>query len=436
MKTLPLFLMAGLLSYIPLSSATTYYVATTGNDSNAGTQTSPLRNIQKAADLAKAGDTVYVKAGTYYEKVIVRNSGTADKRINFMPLPKHKVTVDANGKAMDYFQGVFTLSNVSYVNVSGFRLLNSKQFGAVAYKAHHINLKHNYTYNTRVSGLSAWSSQDVVLQGNEVEKAVNGGEQECISVALSQRVKVLNNHVHHKGTGNNGGEGIDIKQGSSNVLVKGNYVHDLYNKVCLYIDAWDAHTHHITMDSNKVHNCYHDGIAMTSEKGGLLENIIIQNNISYNNYGNGLTIGAWGVLGYQRPLRNILVINNTFAHNGVKWGGGISISNPDIQNVVVRNNILSQNKSFQLNDEVGNGKTMLEFNVIDGFRGYDTPETYGLNPVKGSASFVNAAQGDYHLLGDSVAIDSAIATRAPLRDFDNKLRPVNNKWDMGAFEYQ
>ena len=55
--------------------AATYYVATSGNDSNPGTQASPWRTIQKAANTANSGDTVQVDLGTYVERVNMTKSG-------------------------------------------------------------------------------------------------------------------------------------------------------------------------------------------------------------------------------------------------------------------------------------------------------------------------------------------------------------------------
>lgn len=61
--------------------AATYYVATTGSDSNPGTSSSPWRNPQKcAASPVKAGDTCIVRSGTYTVpsgKTYVVNIGTA-----------------------------------------------------------------------------------------------------------------------------------------------------------------------------------------------------------------------------------------------------------------------------------------------------------------------------------------------------------------------
>src|SRR2546425_12511919 len=61
----------------------TYYVATSGNDSNAGTSASPWRTIQKAANTLNGGETVIVNAGTYNERVQIITSGSAGKVLTF-----------------------------------------------------------------------------------------------------------------------------------------------------------------------------------------------------------------------------------------------------------------------------------------------------------------------------------------------------------------
>lgn len=45
--------------------AATYYVAPSGSDSNAGTQSAPFASLTKAQSVAASGDTVYIRAGTF-----------------------------------------------------------------------------------------------------------------------------------------------------------------------------------------------------------------------------------------------------------------------------------------------------------------------------------------------------------------------------------
>jgi hypothetical protein len=69
------------------------FVSTGGSDSNLGTIDAPFRTIQKAASVARAGDTVYIRTGTYRETVSPVNSGTVSAPITFMPYNNEIVTV-------------------------------------------------------------------------------------------------------------------------------------------------------------------------------------------------------------------------------------------------------------------------------------------------------------------------------------------------------
>jgi len=60
--------------------ATEYYVSPTGSDSGAGTQAAPFATVQKANDSAAAGDTIWMRAGTYNctSQITLSKSGTSD----------------------------------------------------------------------------------------------------------------------------------------------------------------------------------------------------------------------------------------------------------------------------------------------------------------------------------------------------------------------
>jgi hypothetical protein len=50
--------------------------------------------------------------------------------------------------------------------------------------------------------------------------------------------------------------------------------------------------------------------------------------------------------------------------------------------------------------------------------------------------FVNAAQGDFHLMAGSPAIDAADPTATLSTDYDGVSRPQGAGRDLGAFEYK
>jgi hypothetical protein len=78
----------------PLSlNAETWYISNKGADTNKGDKTHPFKTISKGAELAQAGDTVFVLAGIYRERVAPARSGTANSPIVYMGEPGKQVFI-------------------------------------------------------------------------------------------------------------------------------------------------------------------------------------------------------------------------------------------------------------------------------------------------------------------------------------------------------
>ncbi|MEU4161492.1 right-handed parallel beta-helix repeat-containing protein [Actinoplanes sp. NPDC026670] len=90
---------------VPASAATTLYVATSGNDANAGTQAAPLATIQKAVSLITAGGTISVRGGTYAlaSNIQITKSGTSSAPITLTAYGTERVIID--GEALGYTPG-------------------------------------------------------------------------------------------------------------------------------------------------------------------------------------------------------------------------------------------------------------------------------------------------------------------------------------------
>ena len=100
-----LLLLIRLLTSASLDSArtvqgATYYVAPSGEDSSPGSQAQPWQTLQKAANTLRAGDTVWVRSGTYRERVLPANSGTEGQEIVYAAYPGEVVTLDGSGILM------------------------------------------------------------------------------------------------------------------------------------------------------------------------------------------------------------------------------------------------------------------------------------------------------------------------------------------------
>ena len=78
---------------MPAQAATTFYVATTGSDTAAGTEAAPFATVGKAQTSAAAGDTVLIRGGTFAFTgsgtvgVAFSKSGTASAPINYFAYP-------------------------------------------------------------------------------------------------------------------------------------------------------------------------------------------------------------------------------------------------------------------------------------------------------------------------------------------------------------
>ena len=71
-----------------------FHVSVNGCDSWAGSQARHFRTIQRAADLAKAGDSITVHEGIYREHVNPKNGGTGESEpIVYEAAPGEKVVI-------------------------------------------------------------------------------------------------------------------------------------------------------------------------------------------------------------------------------------------------------------------------------------------------------------------------------------------------------
>jgi len=72
-----------------VASGQPWYVALTGSDSNTGTLNFPFRTIEKAVSVVKAGETIYVRGGTYNLTLTITlgKSGTETSLISLLAYP-------------------------------------------------------------------------------------------------------------------------------------------------------------------------------------------------------------------------------------------------------------------------------------------------------------------------------------------------------------
>ncbi|CAG8983145.1 hypothetical protein HYALB_00004588, partial [Hymenoscyphus albidus] len=135
---------------LPLSLCATIYVSPTGSDSGTGTITAPLKSIQSAINLATAGSTIYLRAGTYglTTNIQFTKSGTASAPYTISAYESEKVIID--GEALPSTpgeldssipsknRGIFHIEKAHYWNFIGLELINGP------YGIYHADSSNNY----------------------------------------------------------------------------------------------------------------------------------------------------------------------------------------------------------------------------------------------------------------------------------------------------
>jgi hypothetical protein len=79
----------------PLADGPKFFVdASRGSDENDGSENKPWRSVQFAARQLRPGDTLYLRGGTYYEKIALTRSGTAEAPITIASYPGELAAID------------------------------------------------------------------------------------------------------------------------------------------------------------------------------------------------------------------------------------------------------------------------------------------------------------------------------------------------------
>ena len=126
---------------IAYTRATTYYVAPTGSNSASGAISQPFATLQKCNDVAVAGDTFYIRGGTYAingagasstSGITLNKSGTSDsKRIYYWAYSNEVPVFDFSGFAISSSSaGAGLTVTGSWLHLKGFEVCNVPEPGS------------------------------------------------------------------------------------------------------------------------------------------------------------------------------------------------------------------------------------------------------------------------------------------------------------------
>jgi hypothetical protein len=322
--------------------ANAIHVATSGSDNGNGSALNPFRTIAKAAQTAKAGDTILVSGGTYSEKQITPgNSGLEGKYIVFRAKPgSGTVTIKHPATTTDTTP-VFNLSNRNYIWIEGFQFKDfSHGLASVYISSGQGNVIVNNRFENLGNGTVAeWNGNQIVGIFNGTRNVVCNnyfnniyGDGVALNSQNSQRNLVCNNtFTAFKGKLRSWGgsylysRGIDVQDMSDgNNLIAFNHAENVVHHIWLDRDAsnniilrnvGNQGTGNVFNESRCKNNVIQENIAVGMTNGymtsyytstGWTEDARWINNLAYNNK-TGFNIHK----SKRDEFRNNIAYNNT-----------------------------------------------------------------------------------------------------------------------------
>src|SRR5580658_9218114 len=338
------------------------YVSTNGDDSNPGTIEKPLRTIQYAADIAKPGDTVNLRAGSYCQRLAVKVSGNAEQGfITFRSQPGEHAILDGGCLTPPAGESnMVRLTNVSFVRIEGLEIRNyrTSDFGSVPGGIRvfgggsHIELLHNNVHHIEQNsprrlrpgsgangfGISVYGTSattpisDLIIDGNDVHNLKTGSSESLVVNGNVAGFRITKNTVH-----DNNNIGIDVigfehtapdpaVDRARDGVVSENLVYSITargnpaygegpDSDGIYVDGGTR----ILIERNIVHDTDF-GIELASEhRVGSTSHITARNNLIYHCHTAGVSIGGYAP--ERGHTDHCTVANNTFYENDTSATG-------------------------------------------------------------------------------------------------------------------
>lgn len=238
----------------------TYYVATTGSDSNPGSSTQPFRTIQRGVDASAAGDTIIVRDGTYTAScpsagsgyvVTLTRSGTSGAWITLKAENKRGAAIDGGASCHSSIR----TDSGSYWVIDGFRLTNGYYGGITSNPgsepgADYITVKNcefayigqRYaTVNAIVGAGANATAQNWTFDGNAFHDIGRTGPTDMMvydhgMYIRSQNTKIVNNVFYAPIAG----WAIQTANGFSGTIANNTFHGDLTPSKDGHIMLWDS----------------------------------------------------------------------------------------------------------------------------------------------------------------------------------------------------
>jgi hypothetical protein len=426
-------------SLTPLTgTGETYYVATTGDDSNPGTMSQPWRTIQHASETMNPGDTVLIRGGVYNERVTTTRSGSAGNGyITFSAYQNETPVIDGTGITTG--ENGFVITH-SYIKLLGLEITNWPGNGIWSENAGYLEISdcevHHVccgiglfdgTHDFEINRVTAHHFDLYGFDASPSESAdcYNGTFNDCIA------------HT-----------GRDPEQNVDGFALGHGTQHDfVLNRCEVYAvyDGFDISSRNTTLNRCSAHECWNGGYKLWQD------GVTLVNCLGYHNEGSNVEVDWDGDSG-TTTLRNCTFVDagvfniwvensgdSLHMYNCILAGGdniGLAFELIGVANYRGDYNIF-HNDDPNLAIVVGytDESSLNQINAGDWttYSGQDQHSLVSTNPT--TELFQGLGEWDLHLIAGSIAIDQGTSENAPSVDYDGNPRPQGAGYDIGAYEY-
>ena len=460
------------------------YVSPSGADTNAGTVDAPFKTVQKALDTVKAGQTIYLREGTYTALNTFKSSGTEGNYITLRNYPGEKpyLTMTAGNDG-----AILHLDGNDYIKIEGLEIggLSSVIAQGILLDGNenHIIIRNNDIHDllTTKPGENENGEANAILcygEGKTEENSINNiciennlvhnnttGWCESVSVTGNAKyINIINNTVYENTNigidfyGNAGYCSVPALDQPRYGVAAGNVI---YKSVCSYAECAGLYVdgaRDIVLENNIIYGSMY-GIEIGSEELQAdypVKNIIARNNLVYNNSAGGIRVGGYDkkATGYVTDTK---IYNNTIVNNGEGEGGwNGELCFVKCNGIDVRNNIVYKenteypmiggdlSKEYVLNVNFSNNVFYSPLGADEIYFEFAMGSATGIDEFNaqtgGSNTFGKPEfNADYSLKSGSYGIDigssDVVSHMGSYIDLANNYRVINTI-DVGAFEYQ
>lgn len=349
--------------------ATTFYVATTGNDNNPGTLASPFKTLTKAIAAATSGDVIELRGGKYTSNEI---------RIN-----KSKLTIRSYANEWAVISAVTNVEDISSClwynepTTDGGTLERLEIIGGYYYG---LKFESNWDWDNSVPFSKRKGTSNITVRNCIIHDT---GRDAIKLTPACRGIQILNCEIYNSGKGPGAqldfnAEGID-NVNAPDMLVKGCKIHDIAT-TGVYAKGG---ARNCRIEGNTITNCGEGGIYLgfytdaewfdTQANPEYYENLdgIVINNLISNTKHAG--IGLWGAKNAQVYHNTVVNAGQSematlFFNVGDVWLSNTKSAHPSNINAKIQNNLFVQTAAqtlpmCRIRDDAGSKTNIIDNNI-------------------------------------------------------------------------